>query len=365
MRLPRHLKGRLGFTTGACATGALKGALLGLQGKRPAEVDLLLPIGRKATFKLHRLEVAHAWAQASVIKDAGDDPDVTHQAEIRVAVSLCPGRGEIIFRAGEGVGLVTKPGLGLPLQEPAITKVPRRMMEEVVRETLREELPRLKVEIVLSIPGGERLAQKTLNPRLGIVGGLSILGTKGIVIPFSTAAYKATIAKALMVAKALGLKEVVLSTGGRTEAFCHRLLPELPEEALVQMGDFVGFSLRLTRLLGFKQANLAMMIGKMAKLALGLPNTHAKHGDIPLTFLREILYKIEPKAAEAKGILEAHTARGFLEALKGEFPHLVPLFAQRLCQEALRAAQRLAQGALVLKVFLFDFDGKLLAWSAG
>ncbi len=363
MRLPRHLKGRLGFTTGACATAALKGALAFLKGQRLWEVSIELPIGRKASFKLHRLRGDHAFAQASVIKDAGDDPDVTHEAEIEASVFLNPGEGKIIFRAGEGVGVVTKPGLGLPLYEPAITKVPRRMMSKVIEELLGEELQRLNVEVVLSIPHGEQLAQKTLNPRLGIKGGLSILGTKGVVIPFSTAAYKATIAKSLLVAKALGIREVILSTGGRSEGFAHRVFAWFPEEALIQMGDFVGFSLRLLRIMGFERAILGMMIGKLAKLACGFSNTHAQHGDIPLSLLQEVLRGLNPPLEIWEAALQIHTARGFLELLKAHIPQLLSPFCQILCDQAAQRAKALAGGSLLIEVVLFDFEGQILARS--
>ncbi len=364
MRLPRHVKGRLGYTTGACATAALKAALLALRGESPKEVVLTLPVGLEAHFPLHHLSRNGNWAAASVIKDAGDDPDVTHRAEIRVEVSLRPGRGRLFFQAGEGVGVVTKPGLGIPVGEPAITRVPRLMMTQVVKEVLGSEAQKFDLEVTVSIPGGEELAKNTLNARLGIQGGLSILGTKGIVIPYSTAAYKATIAKSFLVARALGLKELVLTTGGRTEAFAQRLFPELPEEAFVQIGDYVGFSLRTARALGFAHLTLTMMVGKLAKVAAGISQTHAKHGEVPLDLLLRLLEE-ELTLSKRTLLKEAHTARGFLETLVRVAPEYVPLWAQRLCQKAVSSALEMAHGPVTVRAMLLDFEGNLLAQAEG
>ncbi len=361
MKLPRHFKGRYGYTTGACATAALKGALLLLKGERPDRVKIKLPIGLEAEFKLHELASNGKISRASVIKDAGDDPDVTNGAEIKVEVKIFPGEGKIVFQAGEGVGIVTKPGLGLPLGEPAISSVPRRMMKKIVAEVFGEEKKLWDFQITVSIPGGEMLAEKTLNARLGIRGGLSILGTKGIVVPYSTAAYKASIVKAFHVARALGISEVVLSTGGRSEAFCQKIFSELPEEAFVQVGDFVGFALRSGRRNGFKRITLGMMLGKMAKVALGLPNTHAKYGEIPL----EKLFTLVKKICSSENILpplkEIHTARHFLEILEKRAPELLPPFAEQLCLEAAEKAREMAGQGVKIRAALLSFDGRLLA----
>ena len=361
MRLPRHVKGRFGYTTGACATAALKGALLCLRGERRERVKIRLPIGLEAEFVLHSLSRNGTRARASVVKDAGDDPDVTNGAEIVVEAEVLPGRGEVIFVAGEGVGMVTKPGLGIPLGEPAITPVPRRMMEKVVREVLGPDFLKSRVKVTVSIPGGEELARHTLNPRLGIKGGLSILGTKGIVVPFSTAAYKASIVKAYHVARALGIEEVVLTTGGRSEAFCQKILPGLPEEAFVQIGDFVGFALRSARRNGFRKIYLGMMLGKMAKVALGLPNTHAKYGEVPLDFLSSLAEELGAGGELLKRLEAAGTARHFLEIMKAEGKEFLRPLGERLSSVAAREAASLAGGEVVLEALLLDFDGALIA----
>jgi len=366
MRLPRHVKGRLGYTTGACAAAALKGALLALKQRPSKEVIIKLPAGMKASFVLHYLAQNGDTAEASVIKDAGDDPDVTHGAEIRVRVRQKPGRGNLYFRAGEGVGVVTKPGLGLPVGEPAITKIPRLMMFRVAEEILGEELGHCDLEITVSIPGGEELARHTLNARLGIKGGLSILGTKGIVIPYSTAAYKATIAKSFLVARALKISHLVLTTGGRTEAFAMKLFPSLPEESFVQIGDYVGFALKTARALGFSETTFVMMIGKLTKVAAGLPQTHAKHGEVPLSLLRDLAAESGCPGALLDRISQAHTARGFLENLTHLAPQIVWDFGQRLCQKAVESLLKMIQeGPLAVEVVLLDFEGLPLAQSRG
>ncbi|AEH45760.1 cobalamin biosynthesis protein CbiD [Thermodesulfatator indicus DSM 15286] len=363
MKLPKHVKGRLGFTTGTCATGALKAALIYIvKGKKPRTVKLTLPIGQNVKIPIAYISKNGFSAKASVIKDAGDDPDVTHGAEIQVKVELKQGTGKIIFKAGEGVGIVTKPGLGLPVGEPAITSVPRCMMENVISEVLGPQRTRKDVIITISVPEGDKLAQKTLNPRLGIEGGLSILGTKGVVIPFSTAAYKATIAKALRVAKTLKLKEVVFATGGRSEAFCQKLFSELPEEAFVQVGDFIGFSLKLAAAYGFERVTLGLMVGKMAKVAKGLSNTHAKHNKIPLEMMLKLAKEINVAEETINILAEGQTARFFLETLKEKSPEALPLWAEKLTLKAVKEARQMANRKVFIRGILFDFSGKPLAW---
>ncbi len=361
MKPPRHFKGRYGYTTGACATAALKGALLILFGQIQPRIKIKLPVGWEAEFELKSFASNGKEAWASVIKDAGDDPDVTNGAEIKVKVKLIPGTGKIRFQAGEGVGIVTKPGLGIPIGEPAISAVPRRMMERVIAEILGKNKKLWDFIVTISIPEGERLAQNTLNARLGIKGGLSILGTKGIVIPFSTAAYKASIVKAFHVARALGIQEVILTTGGRSEAFCQKIFKDLPEEAFVQVGDFVGFSLRSARRNGFRRITLAMMLAKMAKIAAGLPNTHAKYGNVPLEKLLLWVQQISNLPKDFFTKKEILTARHLLEILKEKTPHLLQPFAERVCSEAASKALEMAKGSVNIRAILLDFDGELLA----
>ncbi|QJA06428.1 cobalamin biosynthesis protein CbiD [Thermosulfurimonas marina] len=289
---------REGFTTGACAAAAAKAAALALKGETPREVEIPFPDGRR-----RRLPVAWArktgphTAEAAVIKDAGDDPDVTHGAEIRVC--LRPGRTKgLLFKAGPGVGRVTKPGLPVPPGEPAINPGPRRM----IQEALAEVFPPEGLEVEISVPGGETLAQKTLNPRLGIIGGLSILGTTGLVKPLSAEAWLATIESCLSVARAVGLSQVVLSFG-RTSEMAHQKTYGFPEEAYILMGDYLEFTLKKTREAGFQKAVLCGQWAKLLKCALCVEKpprvpepygftTHVRHGVIrgreALEFLRKL-----------------------------------------------------------------------------
>src|SRR5215211_5383595 len=232
---------RTGWTTGTCAAAAAKAAATALiSGEAQEGVEVGLPRKgeeRRVRFEVERCEVGEGWAEAVVVKDAGDDPDVTHGAHITARVSWHEEPGMELGR-GEGVGVVTKPGLGLPVGGPAINDVPRRMISYSVEEVLNPA--ERGVHVVLSVPGGEEMAEKTTNRRLGIVGGISILGTTGIVRPFSTASWRASVVQAVHVMAAQGEKDVVLCTGARTEHGARGLLPDLEEVCFVEVGDFTG-----------------------------------------------------------------------------------------------------------------------------
>ncbi len=236
---------RRGWTTGSCAAAAARAACEALvTGECPAMAEIELPGGGRPSFAVAICETDGVSATAGVVKDAGDDPDVTHGALVKATLRRgAPGEG-IVFLAGEGVGMVTKPGLAIPPGEPAINPVPRQMIALAIREAARRygaSLDDLIVEI--SIPGGEALAKKTLNPRLGILGGLSILGTTGIVVPFSCAAWIHSIHRGIDVARASGLEHIAGTTGAASEAAIRRM-HALPDEALIEMGDFVGGMLK-------------------------------------------------------------------------------------------------------------------------
>lgn len=325
---PRDKRGsRIGFTTGANAAAAAKAAALALLGQEVQEVDIWLPAGWRQRFALFRLERRGEGYLAGLIKDAGDDPDVTHGAEIQAYVTFA---SEDTLEGGEGVGVVTKPGLGVPVGEPAINPVPRRMIWEAVREVTPRPL-----RVVVSIPGGEELARRTLNPRLGILGGLSVLGTTGIVKPYSTSAFRMSVVQAVGVARANGLLEIAATTGGKSERFAMRLLPHLPEMAFIEMGDFVGDVLKAARKVGIEVVRVVGMIGKISKMADGKTMTHAAGGEVNLPFLLGLLQGAgaSPRALrEAEG---ATTARRFLElaleeGLEGFFLSLVRLAQERL-----------------------------------
>src|SRR5919202_2133951 len=245
MRRARGEKLRSGWTTGTCAAAAAKAAATALvSGEVQKEVDIKLPRKgeeRRVKFEVERCEIGDGWAEAVVVKDAGDDPDVTHGAHLRARVLWREEPGMELDR-GEGVGVVTKPGLGLIVGGPAINDVPRRMISYSVEEALNPE--ERGVRVVISVPGGEKMAEKTTNARLGIVGGISILGTTGIVRPFSRASWAASVVQAMNVMGAQAHDTFVLSTGGLTERAAMRLLPDLEEVCFIEVGDFTGHAIK-------------------------------------------------------------------------------------------------------------------------
>ncbi|MGX9728728.1 MAG: cobalt-precorrin-5B (C(1))-methyltransferase CbiD [Candidatus Electronema sp. VV] len=308
-------KGRLrsGFTTGACAAAAAKGATLVLLADQPPiQAEIPFPDGRHYSFQLHSCLAEQDRAIVSVLKDAGDDPDVTNGAEIIAAVekqALGSAGEAIAIRAGQGVGTVTKPGLAVPVGEPAINPVPLRMIRAAVAEALHELRQNgLRLTVTVSVRDGERLAEKTLNRRLGIVGGLSILGTTGIVRPVSAEAWTATIDAAMQVARAAGLDEVLLSTGRTSEAAAQRQLG-LPEEAQVMMGDYLEHALLAARRQGFHRIHLAGMWAKVLKCALGIPQTHVRNGALEVRQAAALLAELGLDEEAAAGLAQANTAK--------------------------------------------------------
>jgi cobalt-precorrin-5B (C1)-methyltransferase len=279
---------RRGWTTGACATAAAKAAYAGLlTGEFPDPVAVTLPGGQRPSFALATTARDDGSAIAGVVKDAGDDPDVTHGALIQVTVRPgAPGSG-VSFRAGEGVGTVTKPGLPVPPGEPAINPVPRQLIREAISEVAAAHGDAGNVEVEIAIPGGEALATKTMNGRLGIVGGLSILGTTGIVVPYSCAAWIHSIRSGIDVARAMGLTHVAASTGSTSEAAVQKMY-DLPESALIDMGDFVGGTLKYVKTHPVPRVTIAGGVGKMTKLAQGLLDLHSKRGSVDLEALAKL-----------------------------------------------------------------------------
>jgi cobalt-precorrin-5B (C1)-methyltransferase len=275
---------RTGFTTGACSAAAAKAAVLTLLGGTgPASVDIPFPAGDRHTFPVHAGQLQDGTATAVVVKDAGDDPDVTHGAHLTVTVAW-RGDGEVVLHGGEGVGVVTRAGLGLPVGQPAINPVPRRMITEAVREASGGR----GVDVTIRVPGGERMARKTTNRRLGIEGGISILGTTGIVRPFSTASWRASVEQAVAVMAAQQVPTLVLATGGRTERGAMQLLPHLPPVAFVEVGDFTGAALRRAVAHGLTEVVFVGMIGKLTKLASGVLMTHYTRSKVDTGLLAQI-----------------------------------------------------------------------------
>ncbi len=348
---------RSGYTTGACATAATTGALLALlHQRRFAKSRIRLPIGQYVTFELHTCTYTPHEGFSSVIKDAGDDPDVTHQAEIRARVTWASTPG-IHFVRGEGVGLVTKPGLPVPPGEPAINPVPQQMMTETAQAILeRTGNAHQGVRIEISVPQGEKLAQKTFNPRLGIIGGISILGTTGIVVPYSTAAWEASVLQNIDVAVAQGCEHLVFVVGGRGERFARRFI-SLPDIGYVQIGNFFGLALEHASRAGVQKITLASMIGKLAKFAAGHASVHSQNSEQDFLFLGRLARDAGAGDAVVQRVLHANTAQEVTEiALEAGLAS----FHDNLCREAQRFAQTFFDRDLALDVWLLGKDGDIL-----
>lgn len=318
---------RRGWTTGACATAATRAALMALWGEGfPERVRITLPKGERPEFDVIFQERGESWAEAGIVKDAGDDPDVTHGATIRVRVSPSAGGAGVVFEAGEGVGIVTKPGLPVAVGEPAINPVPREMMRATVGEMAARLGQAGDVLIRVSVPGGEALAKKTWNPRLGIRGGLSILGTTGIVRPFSCAAWIASIHRGIDVARAEGLTHVAGCTGATSERVV-QALHGLSDGAMLDMGDFVGGMLKYLAKHPVARVTIGGGIGKMTKLAQGQWDLHSKRGQVDFEALAGMA--ADARVAGANTALEAYgmagaplaeaVARGALAQVEGRF----------------------------------------------
>jgi cobalt-precorrin-5B (C1)-methyltransferase len=364
LRPPRPRKElRQGFATGTAATAAAQGALYELLGRPcPDRVAVPLPGGGSLSIPLHRHGRHGVRGEAVVIKDAGDDPDVTNGAEIgaRVWRLEAPGTGEqITLSGGEGVGRVTKPGLPVPVGEPAINPVPRRMIRRALRQVWDAIGPGepLRLQVEIFVPRGEELARHTLNPRLGIVGGISILGTTGLVKPFSHQAYRATIASSLRVARATGLKRLVYSTGGKSEEHLKALLPPLPGETFVQMGDYVRFALKVAAHMGFSEITTGAFFGKAVKIAQGFGHTHASRGLADLKALGRWTLELTGDAALAQAVAGANTARQVLEILTGASAARV---VARVGDRMLAALRDYAGPGPQLAAIILDFAGQQL-----
>ncbi len=352
---------RTGYTTGACATAATRAAMLALlEGQAPTSVTITLPIGEKATFAIHHCEQhVDGSVTASVIKDAGDDPDVTHGAELCSTVSWRETPG-IEIDGGVGVGRVTKPGLGLEIGAAAINPVPRAMIVQVIEEVLTERGETRGISVVISVPDGLERSRKTLNARLGIIGGLSILGTTGIVRPYSTAAYKASISQAIDVAIACGCQQhIVLTTGSRSEKFARRYV-SLPDEAYIQMGEFTGHALRDCAGKSVPQVTLVGMIGKLSKIGDGRMQTHVAGAEVNLQKLAEVARACGATEDVVEQVRQANTARHFQELM---LAHDLPMVFDVICERARKAAQTYVRGKVAVDVILCDFDGNLLGYA--
>jgi len=350
---------RRGWTTGACATAATRAALTALvTGEFPDPVTITLPKGETPAFALAFEAIGDGYASAGIVKDAGDDPDVTHGATI--IATVCPGEPGtgVSFFAGEGVGTVTREGLPIGVGEPAINPVPRAMMRAVVEEICAESGIAPDIEITISVPGGDKIAERTWNPRLGIVGGISILGTTGVVVPFSCSAWIHSIHRGIDVSRAAGVAHVLGATGTTSEDAA-RAIYGFPEHALLDMGDFAGGLLKYLREHPIPKLTLAGGFAKFAKLAKGALDLHSGRSQVDMDWLAQeaIAAGVSPGAAEkiraANSALDALTIAGQGSALP-----------QRIADGARQVALGVLRGAPVeVEVLVVGRDGAILARS--
>jgi cobalt-precorrin-5B (C1)-methyltransferase len=347
---------RKGWTTGTCATAATAAAYHALlTGAFPDPVTVSLPRGGTATLPLSRAHLRNGEAVAGIVKDAGDDPDVTHGAEIVATLALgAPGSG-VMFRAGEGVGTVTLPGLPLPPGEPAINPGPREMIRRTIAGTAALHGASGDAVVTISIPGGEALAAKTLNGRLGIRGGLSILGTTGIVVPFSCSAWIHSIHRGIDVARAAGLCHLAAATGSTSEAAAKRLY-DLPEPALIDMGDFVGGTLKYLRAHPVPKLTLAGGFGKLVKLAQGHLFLHSAKSQVDMGGLVAMLAAL---AAPHEAVAAAQGASTAAQVLAIAEANGLPL-AEHIARRARAVALEALAGAVAVEVVVFDRAGRLI-----
>jgi cobalt-precorrin-5B (C1)-methyltransferase len=398
----KRKKLRCGFSTGTAAAAAAKAALRHLlSGKGADTVAVRLPSGVYLGVSVHLSRVEKGIAVASVIKDGGDDPDITNGAEIRAKVYFMRRSGNgptseggagIFLSAGKGVGLVTKAGLPVSPGEPAINPVPRQMIcDNILREILYADMDKVSrlerqatacqgngvvipfesapvsfnleqnilLGVEIEVPRGEELAKHTLNPRLGVVGGISILGTTGIVKPFSNKAYEETIQAALSVAASSGCTGVILSTGGKSERFARDLLIGEPAEAFVQVADFFAFAVREARGYGFNRITHSVFFGKAVKMAQGHEYTHAHSVPMELDFLAGVAARVGYEAHFCRQLARANTARHALEMLQKS--RRAADIIRAVAEKAVKESVRFAGEGIDVRLLLFDYDGSILA----
>ncbi|MBR8719778.1 Cobalt-precorrin-5B C(1)-methyltransferase [Bacteroides pyogenes] len=353
--IEQHVPGfyplRSGLTTGTCATAASKAAALALIDEVfEKETEVTLPDGERISVAIDRVEKTDAQtARAEVVKDAGDDPDVTHGHRIISTVSFSDEPG-IHFLQGKGVGRVTLPGLGLPVGEPAINVTPRNMIAGELTAIYGGGL-----DVTISVPDGEELAKRTFNPKLGIVGGISIIGTSGIVRPFSSEAFVDAIRREVEVAKAVGAERLVINSGAKSEKHVKAIYPDLPPQAFVHYGNFIGETLKIAEDTGFQKVSMGIMIGKAVKLAEGHLDTHSKKVVMNKEFLRKTALEARCSSATMDLIRDMTLARELwnipVPEEKDSFFNKIVALCTRHCQSILPHAE--------LTLLLIDEDGKV------
>ncbi|WP_031481284.1 cobalt-precorrin-5B (C(1))-methyltransferase CbiD [Maridesulfovibrio frigidus] len=354
---------REGFTTGSASTAAAMSALrVLLGGQSPESIEIPLPVKGSLTIPVHRTELDQTSARAIIIKDAGDDPDATHGHEFHAVVEHIDNGEElrVELSGGIGIGKVTLPGLPVPVGEPAINPAPRKQIIAGALQEISQIFPNLSgiIKIRIEVPRGEEIALETMNSRLGILGGISILGTQGIVRPFSHASWKASIAQALGVARASGIEEVIFTTGRRSEKFYLDHFPETQPICMIQAADFFNWSMRQAELKKFRKIRWALFIGKLVKHAMGFPYTHAKDWSIDFPLLASWCEELNIDQAITAQIAGANTARQVFEMLPKT--HQTD-FTQMLINKAqINALGFTGKSNMSIKYCLFDFDGNIL-----
>ena len=353
---------RTGFTTGTCASAATKSALLALLTNKTQEsVQITLPKGKIVDMKITWTQFRDEFVTCAVIKDGGDDPDATHGAEICSTVQLTSDIGKISIDGGIGVGRVTKPGLGLQIGMAAINPVPIRMINQTIDEVFEIYNQVMKtngLNVIISVPKGEEIAKKTDNPRLGILGGISILGTTGIVLPYSTASFAASIRQSLDVGLALGSDVFILTTGGRSEDFCKNLFEKMyPEHSYVQMGDFAGYSVKQCYEKKVKKVIIAGFVGKLTKIAMGVKQTHVRGSHVNMDFMAKLALECKVSQNVIALIKNANTARHVSEIIDSN--NIVGYY-DLLCKYAYNQMSSYSNNNLLIDIIMFDFNGNVI-----
>ncbi len=352
---------RKGFTTGACSAAAARAAAVGLvTGQVPEQIESLLPNGQRVRFEVTDGYCEKESAHAVVVKDAGDDPDVTNKARLAADLRWLPGQPGIIqLSGGSGVGTVTMPGLGLELNGPAINPVPQKNIRQNIVEVAASLLEESGIEATISVPNGEKIAKRTLNARLGILGGISILGTSGIVHPWSTAAFRTSVVQAIEVTARQGEDTVVLTTGGRTEKFVMRELPKLAPACFVQMGDFLKPALDAVVVQEIPHVVIGGMVGKLVKMAQGETITHAGRNPVNTELVAEIAAEAGADKTLCRDIVQANTARYALEKLTAI--SLQTVFLTALAERVITTLTGRYPNKFTLRILVCDFEGNKLA----
>lgn len=351
---------RKGFTTGACSAAAARAAVMGLiNGEVPDEIESMLPNEQRVKFAVTDGCCDQHQAHAVVIKNAGDDPDCTDKARLTADVKLIDDIGAVVIKGGKGVGRVTMRGLGLEVGGPAINSTPRKNIEFNIREAAGTLLDSKGIEVTISVPGGEEMAKKTINRRLGIIDGISILGTTGIVHPYSTAAFRDSVIQGIRVASNQGQDTVVLTTGGRTEKFVMRELPDLAPACFVQMGDFLKYALDTSAEENIKHVIIGGMVGKLTKMAQGETITHANRNVVNTELLAELATKIGVPDDICDDIRKAETARYASERM--EELGLINEFYHALAHKVIETLFERYPDKFSLKILVCDFEGAKLA----